>query len=109
MFCFSARCAAVRRDCCTPLACAPQSNRLTDALGSSASSNGESKRVLSRPVARLHTRAGHMTPRVIVQGMARACVCVHSTQGASLAKEDLIEMHGKVEEVLPDSRFRVTL
>jgi translation initiation factor IF-1 len=26
-----------------------------------------------------------------------------------LAKEDLIELHGKVEEVLPDSRFRVTL
>ena len=26
-----------------------------------------------------------------------------------MAKEDLIEMHGKVQEVLPDSRFRVTL
>jgi translation initiation factor IF-1 len=26
-----------------------------------------------------------------------------------LAKEDLIEMHGEVQEVLPDSRFRVTL
>jgi translation initiation factor IF-1 len=26
-----------------------------------------------------------------------------------LAKEDLIEMRGKVAEVLPDSRFRVTL
>jgi translation initiation factor IF-1 len=26
-----------------------------------------------------------------------------------MAKEDLIEMRGKVEEVLPDSRFRVTL
>jgi translation initiation factor IF-1 len=26
-----------------------------------------------------------------------------------LAKEDLIEMRGKVEEVLPDSRFRVLL
>ena len=26
-----------------------------------------------------------------------------------MAKEDLIEMHGKVEEVLPDSRFRVIL
>jgi translation initiation factor IF-1 len=26
-----------------------------------------------------------------------------------LAKEDLIEMRGKVDEVLPDSRFRVTL
>jgi len=30
-------------------------------------------------------------------------------QGALLAKEELIEMHGKVEEVLPDSRYRVTL
>ena len=26
-----------------------------------------------------------------------------------MAKEDLIEMHGVVREVLPDSRFRVTL
>jgi translation initiation factor IF-1 len=26
-----------------------------------------------------------------------------------LAKEELIEMNGKVEEVLPDSRYRVTL
>ena len=26
-----------------------------------------------------------------------------------MAKEDLIEMRGKVEEVLPDSRFRVLL
>lgn len=26
-----------------------------------------------------------------------------------MAKEELIEMHGRVEEVLPDSRFRVTL
>jgi translation initiation factor IF-1 len=27
----------------------------------------------------------------------------------SLAKEELIEMRGKVDEVLPDSRYRVTL
>jgi translation initiation factor IF-1 len=26
-----------------------------------------------------------------------------------LAKEELIEMNGKVEEVLPDSRYRVSL
>jgi translation initiation factor IF-1 len=26
-----------------------------------------------------------------------------------MAKDDLIEMHGTVNEVLPDSRFRVTL
>jgi len=26
-----------------------------------------------------------------------------------MAKEELIEMHGRVDDVLPDSRFRVTL
>ncbi|TSE34557.1 translation initiation factor IF-1 [Tepidimonas charontis] len=26
-----------------------------------------------------------------------------------MAKEELIEMHGKVDEILPDSRYRVTL
>ena len=26
-----------------------------------------------------------------------------------MAKEELIEMHGRVDEILPDSRFRVTL
>lgn len=26
-----------------------------------------------------------------------------------MAKEELIEMHGVVNEILPDSRFRVTL
>jgi translation initiation factor IF-1 len=31
--------------------------------------------------------------------------CLENT----LAKEELIEMQGKVDEVLPDSRFRVTL
>lgn len=30
-------------------------------------------------------------------------------KGNTLAKEDLIEMQGKVDEVLPDSRYRVTL
>jgi translation initiation factor IF-1 len=29
--------------------------------------------------------------------------------GALMAKEELIEMHGVVDEILPDSRFRVTL
>jgi len=37
-----------------------------------------------------------------------ACNPLHP-HGAPLAKEELIEMHGKVEEVLPDSRYRVTL
>lgn len=31
------------------------------------------------------------------------------TKGASLAKEELVEFGGRVSEVLPDSRFRVTL
>jgi translation initiation factor IF-1 len=29
--------------------------------------------------------------------------------GASMAKEELVEFEGVVEEVLPDTRFRVTL
>ena len=29
--------------------------------------------------------------------------------GDTLAKEELIEMPGRVDEVLPDSRFRITL
>lgn len=32
-----------------------------------------------------------------------------TAQEHTLAKEDLIEMQGKVDEVLPDSRYRVTL
>ncbi len=30
-------------------------------------------------------------------------------KGDTLAKEELIEMPGRVDEVLPDSRFRITL
>jgi len=30
-------------------------------------------------------------------------------QGSFVAKEDLIEMQGMVDEALPDSRFRITL
>jgi translation initiation factor IF-1 len=30
-------------------------------------------------------------------------------EGEKMAKEELIEMHGKVDEVLPDMRYRVTL
>jgi len=30
-------------------------------------------------------------------------------KGVPMAKEELIEMRGRVDEVLPDSRFRVTL
>ena len=33
----------------------------------------------------------------------------HVLTGVPLAKEELIEMQGRVDEVLPDSRFRVTL
>jgi translation initiation factor IF-1 len=31
------------------------------------------------------------------------------TEGEPMAKEELIEMHGTVDEVLPDSRYRVKL
>jgi translation initiation factor IF-1 len=34
---------------------------------------------------------------------------VNRTKGKLLAKEELIEVNGRVEEVLPDSRFRVVL
>jgi translation initiation factor IF-1 len=37
-------------------------------------------------------------------GSGRRC-----TKGFPMAKEELIEMRGKVAEVLPDSRFRVIL
>jgi|SRR5690606_16337630 translation initiation factor IF-1 len=32
-----------------------------------------------------------------------------SPERTTMAKEELLEMHGSVTEVLPDSRFRVTL
>jgi len=31
------------------------------------------------------------------------------TRSLNMAKEELIEMHGTVDEVLPDARYRVTL
>jgi translation initiation factor IF-1 len=34
---------------------------------------------------------------------------VITTQEHTMAKEELIEMHGVVNEILPDSRYRVTL
>ena len=36
-------------------------------------------------------------------------IAVLFVDNAVMAKEELIEMHGLVDEVLPDSRFRVTL
>jgi len=33
----------------------------------------------------------------------------YSPEHTTMAKEELLEMHGSVTEVLPDSRFRVTL
>jgi translation initiation factor IF-1 len=44
----------------------------------------------------------HAAPRAL-----KLAVCLEGF--AHMAKEELIEMHGLVEEVLPDSRFRVTL
>ena len=35
--------------------------------------------------------------------------CTPETIGALVAKEELIEMDGVVDEILPDSRYRVTL
>lgn len=42
-------------------------------------------------------------------GIARAFFIVALPGGMALAKEELIEMNGVVAEVLPDSRYRVTL
>ncbi len=47
-----------------------------------------------------------VTPENVVVCVRRY---VTPSQEAHLAKEELIEMHGTVNEVLPDSRFRVTL
>jgi translation initiation factor IF-1 len=50
-----------------------------------------------------------LTAQAIEEGVRRARQPSLDAQGVSLAKEELIEMRGKVDEVLPDSRFRVTL
>jgi len=42
-------------------------------------------------------------------GIRRAFLFHIRLEGTALAKEELIEMNGVVMEVLPDSRFRVTL
>jgi translation initiation factor IF-1 len=49
--------------------------------------------------------------RVLLPGMpAHAQVAVPASRGGlALAKEEHLEMNGVVSEVLPDSRFRVTL
>ncbi len=50
-------------------------------------------------------RPGHRFSWVPARGP-----CPHfRLKGPPLAKEELIQMQGKVEEVLPDSRFRVVL
>ena len=41
--------------------------------------------------------------------MRVACEAPSTLTKAAMAKEELIEMNGLVNEVLPDSRFRVTL
>ncbi|TDP81320.1 translation initiation factor IF-1 [Aquabacterium commune] len=63
----------------------------------------------------LQTLALSCTPRYTVGLSPQAGqICVqppfpNTLKEAPLSKEDLIEMQGKVDEVLPDSRFRVTL
>jgi translation initiation factor IF-1 len=50
------------------------------------------------------------TPRAVLpQPPGRGRSLSIEDQGTGLAKEELIEMQGKVDEVLPDSRYRVTL
>jgi translation initiation factor IF-1 len=51
----------------------------------------------------LRDRARHPLAATTLPGLTR-----HQPR-TSLAKEELIEMHGKVEDVLPDSRYRVVL
>src|SRR5256885_2900456 len=46
---------------------------------------------------------------VLHQQLAATQPFQHVLTGVPLAKEELIEMQGRVDEVLPDSRFRVTL
>src|SRR5690606_40149556 len=59
-------------------------------------------RSIERIVRRLAT--GVLIPPAIA-----AVDYVSPTEGVHMAKEELIEMGGLVTEVLPDSRFRVTL
>jgi translation initiation factor IF-1 len=47
------------------------------------------------------------TLSTIIQGCLRAML--ETPEDTAMAKEELIEMTGKVDEVLPDTRFRVTL
>ena len=49
-----------------------------------------------------------LRPSAATPPTARNAQCVRPSLGA-LLKEELIEMQGSVTEVLPDSRFRVTL
>jgi translation initiation factor IF-1 len=45
----------------------------------------------------------------VLHGTVTCPLFFYPFEEAHLAKEELIEMHGTVSEVLPDSRFRVTL
>ena len=56
-------------------------------------------------------RAGR-PPQILASGIFRqmtARVCMSALQRLLMAKEELIEMRGRVAEVLPDSRYRVVL
>jgi translation initiation factor IF-1 len=60
---------------------------------------------LALPLCALPTRAGATVP----QRAALRRPASRPNEESRMAKEDLIEMSGIVKEVLPDSRFRVTL
>jgi translation initiation factor IF-1 len=55
------------------------------------------------------TRIDRPRPSSSCQPKAPPGLLFRITGGTAMAKEELIEMHGAVTEVLPDSRFRVTL
>jgi translation initiation factor IF-1 len=51
-----------------------------------------------------------VAPAAGFQPLRTVRATIDTTSGERpMAKEELIEMHGKVTEVLPDSRYRVTL
>jgi translation initiation factor IF-1 len=65
------------------------------------------------PVFDTHDQVTRFATEQAVAWIERPQRAIHPSttnqERAHMAKEELIEMHGVVNEVLPDSRFRVTL
>jgi len=59
------------------------------------------------PAATALRRSGALGTRAITP--AKPCPVTRRAPMSDMAKEELIEMRGKVSEVLPDSRYRVKL